>query len=169
VCHRVRDPRSTNRTSFAKGSSQIDFQLISTVATSFLRLGRSFGRFAAKLRHGSVFTSTNMLDSLKDVAGQLPDFLMAWWAGWMREVKRHLPATSSIYVSPINFSSSSGLSVLLLLLPLSFLFTCCLDTLFLRGWLSPPVCVSSASILARSSFCWMVRVGDEDGGCSCGN
>lgn len=77
-----------------------------------------------------------------------------------------LPADMD-YARLIRFSSSWGLSVLLLLLPFSFLATCCLDMLLLRGRLSSRFRTSSASFSARSSFCCTVRAGDDGGGCFC--
>lgn len=68
----------------------------------------------------------------------------------------HKIVGKSDYTIPISFSSSSGLSVLLRLLPLSFLTTPLLRCPFLSsGFLA-----SSASVCAFSSFLCMLR-GDD--------
>ena len=68
---------------------------------------------------------------------------------------------------PIRPSNSSGLSVLLLLLPFNFFVIPLLTALFLRGRFCSRFRASSASACARSSFCWTVRVGEEGPGWVC--
>lgn len=66
---------------------------------------------------------------------------------------------------PIKPSNSSGLSVLLLLLPFSFFVTTAFVVSLFRGRVSPCLRACSASACARSNLCCTEGVGDAGLGC----
>ena len=68
--------------------------------------------------------------------------------------------TKMVQEMPIKPSNSSGLRVLLLLLPFNFFVITFLVILFRLGLICSRFRACSASACASSNFCWTVRAGD---------